>query len=69
MPNYLELLAHKTGATVKLGASEALIEVRRGDTFTAGTLPVKVVDVRPVQIVLERTDTKETVTVKMKNEK
>ena len=52
-------------ATVKLGAAEDLIEVRRGDTFTAGTLPVKVVDIRPVQIVLERTDTKETVTVKM----
>ena len=52
-------------ATVKLGTSDDLIEVRRGDTFTAGTLPVKVVDVRPVQIVLERTDTKETVTVKL----
>ncbi len=52
-------------ATVKLGASEDLIEVRRGDTFSAGTIPVKVVDVRPVQIVIERTDTRETVTVKL----
>ena len=56
-------------ATMKLGTSEDLIEVRRGDTFTAGAIPVKVVDVRPVQIVLERTDTKETATVQMKNEK
>ena len=56
-------------ATVKLGASDELIEVRRGDTFTAGAIPVKVVDVRPVQIVLERTDTKETVTVKLEGVK
>lgn len=56
-------------ATVRIGNSEDLVEVRRGDVFTAGTVQVKVVDVRPVQIVFERTDTKETGTVQMKNAK
>jgi hypothetical protein len=42
---------------------ETPVEVRRGDTFSFGGMPFKVVDVRPVQIVFERTDTKESTTV------
>lgn len=59
----LPAMAGEGCAIVRLPGSEDLVEARRGDVFTAGTLTVKIVDVRPVQIVLERTDTRETATI------
>lgn len=50
-------------ALVRLQGIEGACEVRRGDEFKSGEMPVKVVDVRPLQIILVRTDTKETATV------
>jgi len=50
-------------ALLKFAGSDSLIEARRGDVCQAGTLEVEVTDVRPGQIVLERRDNKETVTV------
>lgn len=59
----LPAMAGEGCAVIRLAGSDDLIEARRGDVFTAGAMKVKVVDVRPVQIVLERTDTHETATV------
>jgi ankyrin repeat protein len=59
----LPALAGEGCALLQFPGSDELIEARRGDTFTAGSLTVKITDVRPGQMVLEREDTKETATV------
>lgn len=59
----LPALAGEGCALLKLAGMEGIIEARRGDVFKAGTMEVEITDVRPVQIVLERRDTKETVTL------
>jgi ankyrin repeat protein len=59
----LPAMAGEGCAIVKLPGSDDLVEARRGDIFTAGSLTVKVTDIRPVQIVLERVDTREPATV------
>lgn len=59
----LPAMAGEGCAVVEIPGSEELIEAHRGDVFTAGGLSVKVTDVRPVQLVLERTDTRESATI------
>ncbi len=50
-------------ALLKIPGREELIEARRGDTFTAGSLTVEVTDIRPSQLVLENPATGETATL------
>ena len=63
----LPALAGEGCAVLKLPGSDELIEARRGDTFTAGDLTVKVTDIRPAQIILERPSTSETATIGLTN--
>jgi hypothetical protein len=48
---------------VRMPGAEGILELRRGDEFRPGDLPLRVVEVKPLRIVLERTDTKETASV------
>jgi ankyrin repeat protein len=59
----LPVMSGEACGFAKLSGSDAIIELRRGDEFHPGTLPVKVAEIKPLRIVLERTDTKETATI------
>lgn len=48
---------------VSIAGVEGILELRRGDEFRAGNMPVKVGEITPQRILLERADTKETATV------
>ena len=61
----LPAMAGEGCAVLKVLGTDGSVEAHRGDVFTAGELKVKVTDVRPSQIVLERTDTKETATLNL----
>ena len=61
----LPVMAGEPMALIRFTGAYVLHEVRPGDLFTAGQSPVRVLDVRPTQIVIERTDTRETATVFM----
>jgi len=59
----LPALAGEGTALVQIPGSTELYEAHRGDTLTAGTLTVKVTDIRPSQLVLENPATGETATL------
>jgi ankyrin repeat protein len=48
---------------VKLKGNENLIEFRTGDEIRAGAFSFKVKEIRPLRLVLERSDTKEALTI------
>jgi ankyrin repeat protein len=50
-------------ALVRIAGSSDLIEVRRGDEFRAGTLAVRVTELRPLRIVLRQSDGGESVVI------
>jgi len=59
----LPVLTGEGCALATIPGVEGIWQIRRDDVFKAGAMPVKVLDVRPMQVVLERIDTKETATV------
>jgi hypothetical protein len=49
---------------VRMPGREEIFELRKGDAFQAGALQVKVEEIKPARIELERTDAKETAAVR-----